>query len=261
MSLVAEGLVGLLVVLVAMTAVWGVSVRMDDASIADLCWGPGFALLAWVYQLPGERTVRSVVLAVLVTIWGTRLAIHLARRHHGEDWRYAAMRAAQGEGFWWRSLFIVFWLQGALLWAVALPVLVASRAVGPPGVTVTDILGGALFLIGLAFETLGDYQLARFKRTRANRHKVLDTGLWRYTRHPNYFGDALLWWGIYIVAASTPGGWLTFGSPLLMTLLLLKVSGVTLLERTLMQTKPDYAAYAASTPSFFPWVPSRPRQS
>jgi steroid 5-alpha reductase family enzyme len=240
----------------ALTCVWIVSVRRRDASIVDICWGPGFALLAWVYYaLFNAFRPRAIVVAVLVTIWAVRLAVHLLRRHRGEDPRYRSMRDAHGRAFWWRSLFTVFWLQAVILWFVALPVLVAARATEPAGVTATDIAGVLLFAAGFAFEAIGDYQLEHFKAVPANRGTVLNSGLWRYTRHPNYFGDAVLWWGVFLIACSTPGGWLTVASPLLMTVLLLRVSGVTLLEQRLKTSKPGYAEYMRRTPAFVPWFP------
>jgi steroid 5-alpha reductase family enzyme len=255
-------MVGLATMLAVLTLVWVLSVRLRDASIADVCWGLGFVLLVWLYCWRATvLTPRSWLTAALVTLWGTRLALHIFRRNHGtgEDRRYQAMRASHGASFWWRSLFIVFWLQGALLWFVALPLLVAVSAREPSALTIVDGAGVLLFAIGFGFEVVGDYQLARFRTEPANRGKVLDSGLWRYTRHPNYFGDATLWWGLYVMAASTPGGWVTVLSPVLMTLLLLRVSGVALLERGLTASKPGYRAYVASTPAFFPWFPRAPR--
>jgi len=253
---VLAGAVGLVVLLAAMTTVWAVSVRRADASIADICWGPGFVLVAWIYYgLFGAPGPRPLLLASLVTLWGVRLAGHIARRHRGEDPRYAAMRAGHGPAFWWRSLFVVFWLQASLIWFVSLPLLVAARMAGPSRVTPADAAGLLLFAVGLAFEAVGDYQLARFRSNAANRGRVLDTGLWRYTRHPNYFGDALLWWGIFLLATSVPGGWLTVASPAVMTFLLLRVSGVALLERSLKASRPGYDAYIRRTSAFVPWFP------
>jgi steroid 5-alpha reductase family enzyme len=182
-----------------------------------------------------------------------RLGWHLYQRHRDEDPRYQAMRAVRGDSFWWRSLFIVFWLQAAILWFVALPVLAAARP--PHPLATLDLIGALVFCAGFAFEAVADRQLARFRANPANRGRVLDTGLWRYTRHPNYFGDALLWWGIFIIACATPGGWWTAASPLAMTWLLLRVSGVTLLERTLKASKPGYEQYMRRTPAFVPWRP------
>jgi steroid 5-alpha reductase family enzyme len=169
------------------------------------------------------------------------------------------MRALHGPEFWWRSLFTVFWLQGAILWVVALPVLVAVRAPQPAGLTALDVAGVVLFAIGFGFEVVGDSQLARFQAEPANRGRVLDRGLWRYTRHPNYFGDATLWWGLYTIACATPGGWLTVVSPALMSFLLMRVSGVTLLEAGLQKSRPAYREYMTRTSSFVPWFPRLPK--
>ena len=255
-------LIGLATILTVLTFVWVLSLRLRDASVADVCWGLGFVLLAWLYCLLSPTlTPRSWLVAVLITVWGARLAWHIFRRNHGkgEDPRYQAMRASHGQAFWWRSLFTVFWLQGALLWFVAIPFLVAIRATQPAALSPVDGLGIVLFAIGFGFEVVGDYQLARFRADRANRGTVLDSGLWRYTRHPNYFGDATMWWGLYAIAAATSGGWLTVLSPSLMTLLLMRVSGVTLLEEGLKASKPGYRSYVARTPAFFPWFPRAPR--
>ena len=254
-------LIGLATILTALTIVWLISLRLEDASVADICWGLGFVLLAWVYCcLSPTLTPRSWLVAALVTLWGTRLSVHIFRRHHGhgEDPRYQAMRASHGSAFRWRSLFTVFWLQGAILWFVAVPLLVAVRAAEPGALNAVDGLGVLLFAIGFGFEVVGDYQLERFKAEPGNRGHVLDRGLWRYTRHPNYFGDATMWWGVYAIAAATPSGWLTVLSPILMTWLLMRVSGLTLLEEGLKASKPGYRAYIARTPAFFPWFPRVP---
>jgi len=262
MTMALSALAGLGTILAVATVVWVVSLRLRDASIADVCWGLGFVLLAWLYCLLAPAlTMRSWLVASMVTLWGARLSWHIFRRNHGkgEDPRYQAMRASHGEVFWWRSLFTVFWLQGAILWFVALPVFVAVRGAGPADLTALDGVGIVLFAVGLAFEVVGDQQLVRFKGDPANRGKVLESGLWRYTRHPNYFGDATLWWGLSAIAGSTPSGWTTLLSPALMTLLLMRVSGVTLLEANLKASKPGYRAYIARTSAFVPWFPRAPK--
>jgi steroid 5-alpha reductase family enzyme len=252
--------IALVVIVGVMTAVWAVSVVRRDASIADVCWGPGFAIVAWLYLgLFGAFEARGLLVASLTSIWGARLGWHIANRHRGEDPRYAAMRLAHGHAFWWRSLLIVFWLQALILWCVAAPLLAVARINQPALFSATDIVGLLVFLTGFAFEAIGDHQLRRFRNDPSRRGLVLDTGLWRYTRHPNYFGDALLWWGLYLVATSTSGGWVTVASPALMTLLLLRVSGVSLLESSLKASKPGYAEYVARTSAFVPWPPRRPR--
>jgi steroid 5-alpha reductase family enzyme len=244
------------------TLVWVASITLRDVSIVDIWWGVGFVITAWLYcvQLNAFEP-RPLMVAALITVWGARLASHIYRRHRGqpEDRRYAAIRRNHGQAFWWRSLFIVFWLQAALVWFIALPIFVVAYGRGPSDFTVNDIAGLICFAIGFAFEAIGDAQLERFKAYPANRGRVLETGLWRYTRHPNYFGDALLWWGVYLIATSVPGGWLTIWSPVTLTVLLLRVSGVTLLERGLIISKPDYAAYVARTSAFVPWRP-RPQR-
>jgi steroid 5-alpha reductase family enzyme len=261
-TLATAAVIGLLTVLAASTVVWAVSLGRRDASIADIAWGPGFALVAWTYVLLlGAVHPRSLVAAALITLWALRLALHIGWRHRGEDPRYRAMRARHGDAFWWRSLFVVFWLQAVILWFVALPILAIAGLPSPAQIRSTDAAGLVLFTIGFAFEAIGDYQLTRFRSDPSNRGRVLDTGLWGYTRHPNYFGDALLWWGVYLVACSTTRGWMTVASPLLMTVLLLKVSGVTLLESSLKTSKPDYADYIERTPAFVPWFPRRRRRS
>jgi steroid 5-alpha reductase family enzyme len=242
-----------------MTAVWIVSLARQDASIVDRWWGMAFVLLAWCYLgtaggwRPAPASARLLV--VLVTIWGVRLSLHITRRNwgHGEDYRYRAMRARRAASFWWSSLFVVFLLQGLLAWVIAMPLLAGARA----GAAVTSgwIVGGMVcWAIGFCFEAIGDAQLARFKADAGNRGRVMDRGLWRYTRHPNYFGDALLWWG-YFGFAAAGGAWWTIVGPALMTLLLLKVSGVALLERTLAETKPAYRDYVHRTSAFVPLPP------
>ncbi len=248
--------VGWLLLLAGSTAVWVLSVRRRDASLADIGWGVGFVALAWTYPvITGTDSSPSRALALGVTLWGLRLAWHIGRRHNGEDRRYRALREAAGRPFWWTSLFTVFWLQGTLLWLVALPILATAAAVSR-AVQWTDGLGGLLMLVGSLIEAAADAQLTRFRRTAAP-GAVLDTGLWRYSRHPNYFGDAVFWWGVWVVASATPFGPATVISPVLMTWLLVRVSGVAMLDRTLSAAKPAYADYIARTSAFIPWRPRR----
>ena len=246
------------VALAAMLALWLVSLAVRDASIVDVWWGPGFVLLAAfaAWQGTGGDAGRLTLSVVCVTAWGVRLGAHLAWRNlgKGEDPRYQAMRRHWGERFWWVSAFTVFALQGVLMWFVSLPVqAVAVSSGGPLGLL--DALGAALVAVGLFFEAVGDAQLARFRSDPANRGEVMDRGLWRYTRHPNYFGDCCVWWGLYAIAAATPLGVWTALSPALMTFLLLRVSGVALLERSIGRRRPGYARYAERTSAFFPLPP------
>jgi len=243
-----------------MFLLWIVSVLRKDASIIDPCWGLGFVLLAWVYLLASEAdTARQTLVAVLVTVWGARLSAHLfwRSRGRGEDYRYREMRARDPETFALRSLFTVFFLQAVILWVVSFPLYQALRAPRPDGITPLDALGGAVCAVGLFFEAAGDWQLSRFRSDPASRGEVLDRGLWRYTRHPNYFGDALVWWGFFLIALATPSSSWTVVSPGLMTFLLMKVSGVALLEKKLRESSPEYREYVRRTNAFFPWAPKR----
>jgi steroid 5-alpha reductase family enzyme len=245
--------------LAAMLVLWFVSLRLKDASIVDPFWGAGFALATWAAALAAGRAVsgapRAALALGLVTLWGLRLSLHLARRNlgHGEDRRYQAMRAAHGSRFPIVSLFTVFLLQGVLLLAISLP-LQAAVVAAPAPLGLADAVGAGLFAAGFLFEAVGDWQLGRFKADPASRGKVMDRGLWRYTRHPNYFGDALLWWGFGLLGVAAGAPW-TLASPALMTYLLLRVSGVSLLERDIGERRPGYREYVARTSAFFPWFP------
>ena len=247
----------LTVAALGMTALWGWSVRVRDASIVDRFWGLGFAVIAGVtFVLVDGYEGRGILLLSLTGVWGLRLSWHITRRNrgHGEDYRYAEMRERQGERFVVNSLFTVFLLQAAIMWFVSLPIQLGQYASEPSRLTPLDLLGAVIWGIGLAFEAIGDRQLARFKADPENEGKVFDEGLWRYTRHPNYFGDATVWWGLYLIAAATgPGRW-TILSPILMTFLLMRVSGVAMLEASMSQ-RPGYAEYMRRTSAFFPWPP------
>ena len=243
------------VLLTLVFLLWLVSLALKDASIVDIFWGGGFVVVAWVcYFNTNGFAQRKLLLTTLVTIWGVRLAIYLFWRNHGkgEDYRYQAMRK-RIKNFPLLSLPIVFIFQGVLIWLISLPIQFAQTRA--EDLTVFDLLGVALWAIGLMFEAVGDWQLARFKADPNNKGKVMAGGLWRYTRHPNYFGDALLWWGLFCFAL--PSGWWTIISPLAMTTLLLKISGVALLEKTLAKTKPQYEAYVRRTNAFLPWFPRK----
>ncbi len=238
----------------AMILLWLISLRLKDASIVDIFWGLGFVLIAWVTFGLSSGGTRAAVLATLTTLWGVRLAVYLAWRNHGkgEDPRYVAMRDHHGDSFWWVSLITVFGLQGGVMWLVSLPVQVGQTVVSPMGML--SYAGIAIWGIGFLFESIGDYQLAKFKSAPHSDRKVMDQGLWRYTRHPNYFGNAMIWWGLFVVAVSSSTLWLVV-SPLLMTFLLLKVSGVALLERSLASRSEEYRDYVLRTSAFIPWPP------
>lgn len=246
-----------LLLLAFVVALWLLSLAAHDASIIDRFWGLGFIViciagLRWLEPV----TLHKVLVSGLVFLWGARLSVYITWRNweKGEDYRYRAMREKHGRSFAWKSLFTVFLLQGALTWFIALPIqLVLAAEDTLPIDSWQVIVGTVVFVAGLLFETVGDWQLARFKARPENRGKVMDQGLWRYTRHPNYFGEAVLWWGIFIAALPAPYVLYTVLSPLVMTLLLLKVSGVPLLEKQMAETRPGYAEYVRRTPAFVPW--------
>lgn len=248
-----------LIIFGLMTLLWLASLKLKNSSIVDIFWGAGFVIAAWVYfaLTPEGYLLRKLLISLLVTIWGLRLTGHILRRNWGkpEDFRYQKWRNENGEKWWWKSLFQVFLLQGFLMWAISMPLLAAQYKGVPARLTVFDILGVILWLIGFTFEALGDHQLSKFKADPTNKGKVMDKGVWRFTRHPNYFGDSAQWWGYYFIAAAA-GGWWSFFSPILMTLFLLKVSGVALLEKT-METRPGYKEYMARTSAFIPWFPRK----
>ena len=239
---------------------WLMSLVYHDASLVDRIWGLLFMAGAWAAALTvGFETPRTILLLILVSVWAIRLSFYLTWRNwgEGEDYRYRDMRQKRPGSFASWSLVWVFGLQGALALFIGLPLTVAIAMPGDSALGLLDALGVLLFIIGFLFESIGDYQLARFKSNPANKGKVMDSGVWRYTRHPNYFGDATLWWGMFLVAAATPWGWFTVLSPLAMTALIIKVSGVAMLERTITERRPEYRAYIERTSAFIPWPPKR----
>ena len=247
-------------VLALMAGAWALSLVLEDASIADVFWGLGFVLVAWVtFFLADGHLPRKALITVLVTVWGLRLAVHIGwrKRGKGEDRRYQAWRSRYGKKFWWVSLFTVFGLQGLLLWVISLSVQAGQISPAPAALGLSDFAGLAVWCVGFLFEAVGDAQLARFKADPANRGKVMDRGLWAYTRHPNYFGECLMWWGLFLIALSAPGNLWTVVSPVTITFLLLKVSGVSLLEKSMEETRPAYRDYQERTSAFFPWFPGR----
>ena len=251
------GIIGL-VILVLVTLLWLLSLRLRDAIIVDIFWGTGFVIAGWVgFALTPEGYLpRKALIMALVTIWGVRLSLYILRRNwgKGEDPRYAKWRREAGDAWWWRSYIKVFLLQGFLMWIISAPLLAAQIGATPDRLTPLDGLAVSIWGIGFFFEAVGDWQMARFKADPANQGGVLDRGVWRYSRHPNYFGEAAMWWGYYLLAAAAGGLW-TIYSPVLMTFLLLRVSGVALLERVLTETKPQYREYVDSTSAFIPWFP------
>jgi steroid 5-alpha reductase family enzyme len=240
--------------------VWLLSLPLRNASIVDVFWGLGFVLLAWLTFFKTDGYVgRRLLLAILVTIWGLRLSLHIGWRNRGkgEDRRYQAWRAEHGRRFWWVSLFTVFGVQALLMWVISLSFQAGQIPRVPARLTLLDGLGLLIWVTGFLFEVIGDQQLSGFKSDPANKGKVMDRGLWAYTRHPNYFGEMLMWWGIFLIVISAPGRLWTIISPITITFLLLKVSGVTLLEKTIVETRPGYAEYRNRTNAFFPWFPKK----
>lgn len=250
-----------LLIMAMMSILWLFSVFLRNVSIIDLFWGAGFVLVAWFYFLAAGEGVaaRQWLVTVLATLWGLRLSLYLAWRNwgKGEDFRYQAFRSRYGpDRYWWISFFQTFLLQGTLMWLVSAPLLGAQYTTRSEALNWLDGLAVLVWLVGFIFEAGGDWQLARYRQDPANQGKVLTSGLWRYTRHPNYFGDACVWWafGLFSLAA---GSLLPILGSLLMTVLIIRVSGVTLLERSLAATKPGYEEYVRRTSAFFPWPPKK----
>ena len=247
-----------------MVVTWLVSGTVRNASIVDLVWGLGFVLVAWAvfFRHSPKAAIDSaaslLIPVLLTTIWGLRLSGYLAWRNigKGEDFRYRAMREKHGGRFFRVSLGTVFGLQGVLMWIVSLPVQATVARPDPDGVGWLAIAGVAVWIVGFVFETAGDVQLARFKAKASNKGKVMDRGLWRYTRHPNYFGDFCVWWGLYLIALDA-GHWWTIAGPVAMTALLMKYSGAGLLEKTIVNRRPGYEDYVKRTNAFFPGPPKQ----
>lgn len=238
--------------LVLALAAWTIATARRNAGLVDIFWSLFFVLAAVVYAAAGGYPgARLALVLALVCLWGARLALHLAVRNWGapEDHRYRAIRARNEPGFTWKSLYLVFGLQALLAWLISAPLAAAMASSGP--INALDIAGASLALFGIAFEAIADFQLSRFRGDPANAGRVMDRGLWRYTRHPNYFGEFCVWWGFYALAAGA-GGWWTVFAPAMMSFLLLRVSGVALLERDIGERRPGYRDYVARTNAFFP---------
>lgn len=245
------------------------SLVIRRADIADSIWGIGFIGVAWLNVYFFSMTPRSVLLAALVTLWGLRLATHVFMRNHaktkgeahakGEDFRYVKWREEWGRTFWWRSYLQIFLLQGVLMWLICMPIMLAA-ADSEGAISWLTVIGVLTWVKGFVYEALGDYQLSRFIANPANKGKIMTQGLWSLTRHPNYFGEVTQWWGIYIVALPASvalWGWLSVVAligPLTITFLILKVSGIPMLEKK-YEGNADFEAYKKRTNAFFPWFP------
>lgn len=248
------------VILGMMTFLWILSIILKNVSIVDLFWGFGFVLTAGFYFIRTEGFAgRKLILLILVSVWGLRLSGYLAWRNlgKGEDYRYRQFRSKYGENrYWWISFFQTFLLQGLLMWLISAPLLGAQFYGQNRGINILDFAGIGLWIIGFIFEAGGDFQLATFKSDPSNKGKVLDSGFWRYTRHPNYFGDSSVWWGYGLICLAA-GSILPVLGSLLMTALIIKVSGVALLEKNLKEKNPAYRDYVEKTSAFLPWFPKK----
>lgn len=258
MSFAEIWLSGLLLIIVFISFIWVLSVLLKNAGIVDIFWGLTFILVTVLYFfITPEISARKILVLTLVVIWGMRLSVHIFIRNLGkpEDYRYQEFRRNYGEKrYWWFSYFQVFLLQGTLVWLVSAPLLAVNYFANEKPFGAIDILAVIIWLTGFIFEAGGDWQLNRFKKNPANKGKLLQTGLWKYTRHPNYFGDAAIWWG-FAVFSIAAGCYIPVLSAALMTWLIVKVSGVAMLERTLINTKPGFDEYVKRTSAFIPWIP------
>ncbi len=250
----------LLLIMLIMTTLWLVSIYLKNVSIVDLFWGFGFVVSVLFFYLNTDGiSTRKILLLIMVAIWGLRLSIYLAWRNigKGEDFRYAQFRKNYGEHrYWWISFFQTFLLQGLLMWLISAPLLGAMFYSQNISLGILDFIGIAFWIIGISFEAGGDFQLARFKSNQNNKGKILNTGFWRYTRHPNYFGDSAVWWGYGFICLAA-GSYIPLLGSILMTALIIKVSGVALLEKSLKDTKPQYREYIEKTSAFIPWFPKK----
>ena len=245
-----------LIIVVFVTLLWVWSVFIKNVSIVDIFWGLGFVIVNVFYAFMfGDLTERKLLVLILVCIWGFRLAIYLAIRNigKGEDFRYQEFRRNDGpKRYWWVSFFQTFLLQAVLIMIISLPLLGINTSTSSGSLNCLDYLGIVVWVVGIVFEAGGDYQLMRFKKNPINKGKILDIGFWKYTRHPNYFGDSAVWWSYAIFSIASGCYWHIVGS-IIMTLLILKVSGVSLLEKSLKEEKPLYRDYIKKTSSFLPW--------
>jgi steroid 5-alpha reductase family enzyme len=258
-----SGFVGVLAacaVLIAlyMTVWYALALVKKDNSIADIAWGLGFVLVAVFTFFRRGSLFLPLLVTALVVAWGARLALHILARNRkrGEDPRYAAWRAAWGRSFVWRSYLQIFLLQGFFLLVIASPVILVNVDRNYPYTERFWLAGLLVWILGFLFEAVGDAQLARFRRDPANKGHIMDRGLWKYTRHPNYFGESMMWFGIWLIALEAPYGWTTVVSPVLITFLLVKVSGIPLLEKRYAGNA-AFQAYARRTSAFIPWFPKK----
>jgi steroid 5-alpha reductase family enzyme len=250
--------INLTAVILMMMIGWLLSLVLKNVTVVDSLWGLGFIIIVWLtFFLTDGFFGRKLLIALLVTFWGLRLSSYLTWRNWGkaEDPRYGSWREKSGRHFWIVSLFKVFLLQSVFLWAISLSLQYGVASKTPATITWLDLCGVSLWTVGFIFEAVGDWQLAAFKSNPANKGKVMDRGLWAYTRHPNYFGECLIWWGIFLIALSAPTSWWTILSPLTITAVLLKMTGIPLTEKTMISHRPGYNEYIQRTNAFIPWFP------
>ncbi|AGA91154.1 putative membrane protein [Thioflavicoccus mobilis 8321] len=236
---------------------WLLSLPRHSVSHVDSFWSLFFLLMASVYAVMAPALAeRAYLTLALVAVWAIRLSVHITWRNwgEGEDRRYRQIRNENEPGFVWKSLYLVFGVQALFAWVISLPLLAAILSTEPLGAL--DLAGSVLWLLGFGFQAVGDWQLAAFKARPESEGQVMDQGLWRYTRHPNYFGEACIWWGLYLIALSA-GAWWALVSPVVITFLLLRVSGVTLLEKDIAERRPGYRDYVRRTNAFFPGPPRK----
>lgn len=241
---------------------WFISLVFKNVTVVDSLWGLGFVMIAWITFAMAEGFIgRKLLIAILISLWGLRLAVHLSWRNWGagEDPRYGTWREKSGDRFWLVSLYKVFILQAVFLWIISLAVQFGQLSPTPDRYTWLDILGVLVWSAGFVFESIGDWQLAKFKADPQNKGRVMDRGLWAYSRHPNYFGEFLIWWGVFLITLSTPNSWWTVLSPIIITAVLLKMTGIPLTEKTTVKKRPGYTDYIKRTSAFIPWFPKKER--
>ena len=253
-------LYNLAAVAILMSSGWIYSLIKDNVTISESPWGLCFMLITWLTWLQSDGWFyRKTIIAILVTLWGIRLFIHITKRNagKGEDPRYTEWRKQYGDNFRLVSLFKVFLVQALFSWIIALSMQAGQLSQTPEIFTIFDIAGIIIWAAGFIIESSADRQLSRFLANPANKGKVMKQGLWRYSRHPNYFGESSMWWGIFIISLSVPWGWATVISPIVITYTLLRITGVTLMEETIFGNNPEYKEYVNKTSSFIPWFPEK----
>lgn len=249
-------LINFLSILGFMTFVWIISIILKNSSIVDFFWGLGFIMVSVVSIFLSQIVcLKNYLVLIMVSLWGSRLAIHILIRNwgKGEDYRYQNFRKKAGKNWWIISLFKVFMLQGAILFIISLGIQYINLSLNNLNISIINIIGIFIFLTGFLCESISDIQLYRFVNTKDNNGKVINKGLWKYSRHPNYFGESLIWWGIFFFAIISFESLILIISPLLITFLIYKVSGVKMLEKDLVKQIPGYKNYMDTTSAFIPW--------